>query len=79
MDKNLSKEKIIRVHNLSKGDKIHCYVTTRLKRAKDIVTFQHVDGRYSYCTTESGEVVHLAVMTPLKKVDEHYEIIYEDV
>ncbi len=26
----------------------------------DILYFSHIDGMYSYCKTETGEVVHLA-------------------
>ena len=31
-----------------------------------ILKFHHVDGMYSYCTTESGEVVHLAAWTEVE-------------
>ena len=43
-----------------------------------MATFHHLDGMYSYCTLNDGDadsVFHLAVMTPLRKVDDHYEII----
>ena len=36
--------------------------------------FDHPDGMYSYCKTEKGGVLHLSMGTPLKKVDDHYEI-----
>ena len=39
-----------------------------------MVTFDHVDGMYSYCTLENGEVAHLSVMTPVKKINNVYEI-----
>jgi hypothetical protein len=41
------------------------------------ITFDHVDGMYSYNTLPDGKVVHLSVMTPLTKVDEHYEIAFD--
>ena len=33
-------------------------------RQEDI-TFHHLDGMFSYCTTKDGDVVHLSVTTPL--------------
>jgi len=33
-----------------------------------ILKFHRVDGMYSYCTTESGEVVHLAAWTEVEVV-----------
>lgn len=43
---------------------------------EDTVTFDHLDGMYSYCTVNGNPkiVVHLSRMTPLKKVGDHYEI-----
>lgn len=41
----------------------------------DVIIFHRTDGMYSYCTVEgTDQVVHLSVMTPLKKVGEYYEI-----
>ena len=37
-------------------------------------TFFHIDGMYSYCETKNGEPFHLSASTPMKKVDDHYEI-----
>ena len=43
-----------------------------------MLTFHHVDGMYSYCTIDNMEkdeaynVVHLSVMTPLKKKGKYY-------
>lgn len=38
------------------------------------MTFHHLDGMYSYCTTDDGKILHLSVVTPLKKVNNYYEI-----
>jgi len=32
--------------------------------------FHHVDGMYSYCTLENGEVVHLAAWTEVEIIEE---------
>lgn len=42
-------------------------------------TFHHVDGLYSYCTIDdlprdAYNVFHLHIGTPMKKVNDHYEI-----
>jgi hypothetical protein len=34
------------------------------------VKFHHVDGMYSYCTVETGEVVHLAAWTEVDIIKE---------
>ena len=31
--------------------------------------FHHIDGMYSYCTNEIGEVVHISASTEVKIVD----------
>ena len=32
-------------------------------KEEEILNFSHVDGMYSYCTKDNGEVVHLAAWT----------------
>jgi hypothetical protein len=45
---------------------------------KDVfIQFLHLDGAYSYCVIEddnSDNVIHLSANTPLKKVEDHYEL-----
>lgn len=38
------------------------------------IIFHHLDGMYSYCTTEKGGVVHLSAYTPIEKDGENYII-----
>lgn len=47
---------------------------SKIKWDGEIITFQHLDGMYSYCTLENGDVVHLSAMTPLRKINDVYEI-----
>ena len=60
----------MKLHEIPRGSKIHA--------DGEVITFHNTDGMYSYCTTSEGNVVHLAVWTPLKKVDDHYEIDHHD-
>ena len=32
--------------------------------------FDHIDGMYSYCTTEDGKITHLAAWTEVEVCDE---------
>ena len=34
----------------------------------DVLTFSHIDGMYSYCTTEAGEVVHLVAWADVEVI-----------
>ena len=36
----------------------------------DELNFSHVDGMYSYCTRDNGEVVHLAAWTEVEIVND---------
>ncbi len=38
------------------------------------LTFNHLDGAYSYCTTEKGGVFHLAGGTPLTPHKDGYKL-----
>lgn len=66
-------KKIIKLYDLigQRGIKI---VTDGISDGSKFITFDHLDGMYSYCTTEKGGVIHLSASTPLIKVEDHYEI-----
>lgn len=34
----------------------------------DELNFHHIDGMYSYCTTDTGKIVHIAAWTLVKEV-----------
>lgn len=44
---------------------------TRVKlETGDEVNFHHIDGMYSYCTDDNGNVLHLAAWTDVEVKDE---------
>jgi hypothetical protein len=40
-----------------------------IEKAEEL-NFSHVDGMYSYCTRDNGEVVHLAAWTEVEIIDD---------
>ena len=53
-----------KLYDLKKGDKI----IAETSDGGTEITFDHVDGMYSYCKTNKDNVIHLSAVTPLKKV-----------
>lgn len=48
---------------------------TRIKlESGDEINFHHIDGMYSYCTDDEGNVVHLAAWTEAEIADDGREI-----
>lgn len=60
----------MKLYDLEKGAKI----LADLSDGSQYVTFDHLDGMYSYCVSEKGGVFHLAAHTPLKKEGDYYLI-----
>ncbi len=60
----------MKLYDIPKGSKIKVEVSDGSK----FIIFDHLDGLYSYCKTEKGDVVHLARKTPLKKEEDYYII-----
>ena len=63
----------MKLYELKRGDKI--------KVDEGLITFDHIDGMYSYCTVDwshtngTDSVIHLAASTELAKVGDNYEIV----
>lgn len=53
-----------RLYDMPKGTRINCEVSD----GSTYIIFDHLDGMYSYCKSEKGNVVHLAAAAPLHKV-----------
>lgn len=60
-------------HNLSeipKDSRIMC----ELDDGSKYFTFDHIDGMYSYCVTEKGNIFHPQCLLPLTKISDTEEI-----
>ncbi len=66
----------MKLHEIPNDSKILLSIGGKDRETKDeMCHFHHIDGMYSYITTESGGAVHLGAMSKVKKVDDHYELI----
>lgn len=63
MPKIINKKKL-KLYDVPKESKILCEVSDGSK----FVIFHHLDGAFSYCTSEKGVVIHLSGSTPLIEV-----------
>ena len=41
-----------------------------IERTDEEFEFDHIDGMYSYCTDDEGNVIHLAAWTPVEIIRE---------
>lgn len=64
----------MKLYDIPKQSKLKLTIVNGDTEREDMVTFHHIDGMYSYCTTSDGAVVHLSASTPMKKVDDYYII-----
>jgi hypothetical protein len=51
------------LHEIKRGSKIYAELTD----GSTYLIFNNLDGMYSHCTTEKGNIIHLSAMTQLKK------------
>lgn len=62
----------LRLYDIPKESKIYCYASD----GSSYVTFHHLDGMYSLCTSEKGSICHLRASTPLVPEKDGYQIQY---
>lgn len=60
----------MRLYDIPRFSKIYCKVSD----GSEFIIFDHLDGMYSYCTTEKDGVFHLSAGQPLKKYKDGYEL-----
>jgi len=61
----------MKLMDLKKRDKVY----TTISDGSTWFIFQHIDGLYSYCTTEKGHVVHPSWATPIIIEEGKYIIV----
>lgn len=57
-----SNKKLYKLYNVPRN--------TTIRLGETELFFHHVDGMYSYCTTQDGDIAHLAAWTEVEIVDE---------
>jgi hypothetical protein len=61
-----------KLYDIPKGSTIKLKKGQKCSDGSTYITFDHIDGMYSYCVTENGGIIHLAASTALKKVKDYY-------
>lgn len=59
----------MKLHEIPEKSKIYCEASD----GSTYVIYDHPDGMYSYCPTEKGGVVHIALMAELEKHEDGYK------
>jgi hypothetical protein len=62
----------MKLYEVPKNTKVRLLEGFRAPYSPDpgmVVTFDHIDGMYSYCVTDAGEVVHPAAWTEVEIVE----------
>lgn len=60
----------MKLYNIPKESKIFCEATD----GSTYIIFHHLDGKFSYCTTENGATVHLSASQLLNEVEGGYAL-----
>jgi hypothetical protein len=69
-----NKSEGVYVYNLPRNDEEGTKIYCEASDGSTFINFHHLDGTYSYCTTEKGGVAHLKATTLLEKVKGGYKI-----
>lgn len=56
----------MKIYDLDQGD----WFQVAGDRDSPKIRFHHLDGMYSLCYTESGEIIHLVGFTPVQRAEE---------
>lgn len=64
----------MKLYNIPQGSKIYEETTDGSK----FLILDHIDGMYSYCKTENGNVVNLGASTPLIPFEDGYKFEITD-
>ena len=62
----------MKLYEIPKQSKIYEEVSD----GSEYFVFDHLDGMYSYCVSEKGEVVHLGASTELVEHEDGYKIAH---
>ena len=60
----------MRLYEIPNRSTIHCEASD----GSTFIIFHHLDGMYSYCETEKGNVVHLWASTEIEKDGDDYKL-----
>lgn len=55
------------LYEIPEGSRIRVPLKSPENEYEGVITFQHLDGMYSYCVTDDGHVVHLNRMAELEE------------
>ena len=64
----------MKLYEIPMGSKINC----KLSDGSSYFIFDHIDGMYSFCISENGNVLHLSASTDLEKDNQDYKIQEEE-
>jgi len=72
-------EEVLRLYDIEREAKIYLTDTMSLTDGSTYVRFHHLDGMYSYCTTEvEKHVIHLSASTVITPYKDGYIFVPEE-
>lgn len=67
-------DKLLDLPRSKQGIKIYLEDGGEISDGSAYINFHHIDGLYSYCTTEKGGYIHLHAMTPIHQYKDGYQV-----